>query len=122
LGRTRATSSSFGSWIDGPSVPRDPATGRPVVFVARSTHAMYPAAGCWPRVFCLGNDHARASRAMWDPVDALMPIGNPDAVRTDLGDGHMQWHAQTDELVGAPRGRRAAALYRLFYPLSAHKA
>jgi hypothetical protein len=112
-----------GAWVEGRRVPRDSATGRPLVFVARSTHASYPAPGCWPRIFFVGNDHAYGARGavavadggVWDPADALVPLSDDPAL---LPPGLMQWRADAHELTGVPRGRVAATLYRLLYPLS----
>jgi hypothetical protein len=114
-----------GMWLHAGSSSRPPPMheGRPVVFVARSSHASYPGAGTWVRGFCCANDKTGRG-TLWDPlcdgIDALAPL-DMAAFEAAFGTGgaHKQWAAAGADLAGSPSGRLANLAFRLFYPLSA---
>lgn len=91
---------------------------RPKVFVARGSHGNYPLPGCFPQLWCVGNDNADPHGKLWDPMlfSALKPL-DPQIVLEKFGNDFTQFYAQTDQLVGAPSGALANLAYNLFYPL-----
>ena len=85
-----------GVWVAWDDVEKS--GDRPVVYVAKGSHASYPKAGYWFRLFGAANDQT-ARGFLWDP--ALEPIYDagqdgydPDTMgwvrwNRDMGDGHV---------------------------------
>ncbi len=89
--------------------------GRPIIYVAKNTHAHYPKKGVWLRGFCFAND-VTGEDIMFDPIDNITPIENIEEFQNKLGLGKMQWNAPPKDIIGAPKN--CYFWYRFFYPLS----
>jgi hypothetical protein len=104
-----------GLYIESSKLKHEEDTGRPIVYVAKSTHAHYPGAGVWVRGFCFAND-VTGHNIRWDPASNLTPIPNIADLKAKFGDGHMQWSAEPKDIIGAPT--KWYFWYRFLYPLS----
>ena len=58
-----------GQWRHAPDIPTR--HGRPLVYVARGSHATYPAPGRWLRIWAAANDHCDAG-VEWDPSTVVL--------------------------------------------------
>lgn len=87
-----------GTWVDWGDVEKVAGTERPVVYVAKGSHASYPEPGYWFRLYGAANDQTQRG-FRWDP--ALEPILDADQAgydadtmgwvrwNRDMGDGHV---------------------------------
>ena len=89
--------------------------GRPIVYVAKNTHAHYPNKGIWLRGFCFANDVTRKD-IVFDPSNNIIQISNVEDFQNKLGLGKMQWNAYPNDIIGAPKN--CYFWYRFFLPLS----
>ncbi len=63
-----------GSWIESKNIEFE--NGRPVVFVAKNSHALYWAPGTYFRVWFLANDHC-GRHQRWDPPHVQLTLTEP---------------------------------------------
>ena len=61
-----------GAWAGAGEVEVDPASGRPVAYVARHGHGTYPTPGIHARAWGLANDHCSAAGPAWAPGRAVL--------------------------------------------------
>jgi hypothetical protein len=99
-----AHSSDQGTWTDE-SVPKN-------AYVSLGTHAIYPKAGCVPRIFGFGCDWpSGAGKAIDQRLEQMPPIEELKQAWPDW-DSFMQWSYNSKDL------RNATPCYRIFYPIS----
>jgi hypothetical protein len=68
-----------GQWVPAAAVPRCPATGRPLAYIAKHGHGNYPAPGTILRHFFLGNDRCSANGPVWRPRRVVLLPHRADA-------------------------------------------